>query len=377
MSTPPRPAGPRVLICPDSFKGSLTAPEACAAIARGVARAWPAARIESVPLADGGEGTARVLGAAFGGSSRRVPVSGPLGDPVDAEIVSYRAPRGRRVVALDFASAAGLTLLPRASRDPLRASSAGVGELIRAALAETPDQVILGLGGSATVDGGVGMARALGVRFPPETPSPDLSLRDPRLANVELVALHDVTNPLLGPHGAAAVFGPQKGASPADVAVLEARLAALAAATAGAPHVDPETPGFGAAGGAGFGVVAYLGARLLPGLSYVAEAVGLDERLARADLVITGEGRFDAQSLLGKVVGGVLERAAAAGVPCVVVSGAGPGAPLPARPTELTAPAWLFSLADAAGSEASALAAPRQWTATCVERALRALRLVP
>lgn len=377
MSTAPlRPTPartpPRVLICPDSFKGSLTAPEACEAIARGVARVWPAAHVECVPLADGGEGTARVLGAAFDATTRPVRVSGPLGDPVDAELVAYRDPRGRRVVALDFASAAGLTLVPSASRDPLRASSAGVGELVRAALDEAPDRIILGLGGSATVDGGVGMARALGVRFPPEAPSIDLSQRDPRLAHVDLVALHDVANPLLGSRGAATVFGPQKGARPADIAVLEARLAALAAATGGAPHLTPDTPGFGAAGGAGFGVVAFLGGRLLPGLAYVAEAVGLDEHIALADLVITGEGRFDAQSLLGKVVGGVLERASAAGVPCLVVSGAAPGTELPARPGESAPRAWLCSLADAAGSEAAALAAPHVWAEACVERALRA-----
>jgi glycerate 2-kinase len=323
----------RVLVCPDKFRGTLTAREAGDAIARGWLRARPGDEADVVPLADGGEGTLDALaprddpGATR--STRRV--TGPLGDPLDADFGLL----GETAV-IEMARASGLDLVPRDRRDPLRTTSCGTGELMAAAVGAGARRLLVCLGGSATNDGGVGMAAALGGRFLDAAGVPigdgggallELARLDAtpvldRLRGVEVVGVTDVDNPLCGPAGASAVFGPQKGASPEDVVVLDRALAHLAAVAARDLGADrSQEPGAGAAGGLGFGLLAFAGARLRRGVEVVMEAVGFADRLASASLVITGEGSFDAGSLRGKVPAGVLEACAAAGVPAVVACG--------------------------------------------------------
>jgi glycerate kinase len=297
-----------------------------------VRAAWPDAICVLVPIADGGEGTVDVFLAA-GATPVTVEVAGPLGERVRA---TYARRAGTAIV--EMAAASGLTLVaePRV-RD---ASTTGTGELLRHALDAGADRIILGIGGSATSDGGAGALAALGVRFRdgagedvPPTPAGlarvaaiDASGLDPRLAATRLEIACDVTNPLLGPHGAAAVFGPQKGASAADVAFLDdalGRYAALAVAVTGRDL--RELPGSGAAGGLGFGLATFAGARLLPGFPLVADAAGLAAALAGADWCLTGEGRIDTQTLAGKAIDGVAGLARAAGVRvCAFAGGVDP-----------------------------------------------------
>lgn len=325
----------RVLIAPDKFRGTLSARQAAEALAAGWRRARPGDELDLAPMADGGEGTTEAVTAALGGTLERVRVHGPLGDEVEAVFGVAGAGRGP-VAVLECASASGLHLLSERRRDPRRTSSRGTGELIAAALEHRPRQVIVGLGGSATNDGGAGMAQALGVRM---LDAEGLDLRpggaallalsridatglDPRLRDVVCFAAADVNHPLTGPTGASAVFGPQKGASTQDVALLDAalgHLAVIAARDLGASLRDE--PGAGAAGGLGFGLMAFLGARVRSGVEVVAEALDLRRRVEAAALVITGEGRLDAQSLGGKVPAGVLELAREAGVRGIAVCG--------------------------------------------------------
>lgn len=320
----------RVLVCPDKFRGTVTARQAAEAIETGWRRERPGDRLDLVPMADGGEGTLEAL--AGHGEIVAVTVTGPLGDPVDAALGVL--PGGTAVI--EMARAAGLGLVAEARRDPRRTTTRGVGELLREAFGRGSRRVLVCLGGSATNDGGTGMAAALGGRFLDaagrELPDGgaalaglariDLTGMDPRLRAVEILGLCDVENPLTGPRGASVTFGPQKGASPEDVWALDAALANLAAVAARDLGVDlSREPGAGAAGGLGFGLVAFCGARLRPGLDAVADAVGLDVRIRAVDLVITGEGALDATSLHGKVVGGVLDRASSAGRPVFVVCG--------------------------------------------------------
>jgi glycerate kinase len=318
----------RIVIAPDSFKGSLAADRAAAAIAEGVRRAAPDAECVERPVADGGEGT---VAAALRAGYRAVaaPVSGPDGRPVDAVL----ALDGDTAV-VELAAAAGLGLLEQPA--PLTASTRGVGELIGAALDSGARRVVLGIGGSATTDGGAGMLQALGVRLldaagrevPPggaglaALDRIDAAALDPRLGRVELVVATDVDNPLVGPSGAAAVFGPQKGATPSDVELLDAalrRYAAVLARDLGADVAD--LPGAGGAGGTAAGAVAVLGALLRSGAAMVCDLVGLDDALAGARLAITGEGALDAQTLHGKAPAEVARRARAAGVPCLALAG--------------------------------------------------------
>lgn len=343
----------RILIAMDSFKGSLDAMAACAAVARGARRAAPYASLDLCPLADGGEGTAAVLhailhgrsaGRADGGGSRlswvEADVSGPLpGDRVKAAYLWIAGERPTAVVEL--AAASGLTLVPRDRLDPLRATTHGTGELVRHAIDRGARRVWLALGGSATVDGGVGMAMALGWRFldtegrsiglgggeleriaaiePPPGHRPDPPGVSKR---VRVTALRDVENLLLGEQGAARVFGPQKGATPAAVARLEHGLDRLAGVIERDLGVDVRRlRGGGSAGGAGAGAAAFLGARLAGGARLVLRLSRFDARLRDVDLVITGEGRLDSQSLQGKVVGAVARAAAKCGVPVAAVAG--------------------------------------------------------
>ena len=324
-----------ILIAPDKFKETLVASEVAQAIAEGARRVFPDAGIETIALGDGGEGTLEALTSAVGGRVETVQVSGPLGAPVDAPL--GRLDDGR--VALEVAAASGLTLVPRARRDAVGASSRGTGELILAGLDATePTTAIVGIGGSASTDGGSGAASAAGWRFldrrghelPPgggalvNLAEIDGTGVDPRLSRCSIQGATDIDNPLVGERGAAQVFGPQKGASPEQVTLLDDGLANLAALVERDTGSDPGLPasdGAGAAGGLGFGLAAFFGARLASGFTVVAEATGLASAIARADLVITGEGRLDSSSLGGKTPIGVARMARMAGVPCCAVVG--------------------------------------------------------
>ena len=327
----------RVVLAPDSFKESLPAADVCAALERGVREAAGDAEVRCVPMADGGEGTLTTLVGATGGRRVAVTVAGPLGTPVDA---SFGLLGDGTTAVVELAAASGLELVPVVERDVRRSTSHGTGELMRAALDAGATRLVVGIGGSATNDGGAGLLVALGARVLDASGHPvrpggeglhdvdriDWSGLDPRLREVRLEVAGDVDNPLLGPRGASAVFGPQKGASDDVVADLEAALARWADVVAASGEDHRETPGAGAAGGTGFALL-QLGAALRPGVELVADVVGLRAAMEGADLVITGEGRVDAQTLHGKTPAGVLAVARSVGVPVVVLGGAvGPGA---------------------------------------------------
>ncbi|MBI4260275.1 MAG: glycerate kinase [Actinobacteria bacterium] len=325
----------RVLAAPDKFRGTISAAEAARALAAGWRRVRPGDRVDEVPMADGGEGTLDALVEALGGDRHTVRVAGPLGDPVDAAYGLVDAAEGRTAV-VEMALASGLALIAESRRDPRRATTRGTGELILAACRQRPRQVIVCIGGSATNDGGAGMAQALGVRLldaegrelPPGGAALlrlhriDATTLVPEVRGVRFLVASDVDNPLTGPQGASAVYGPQKGATPEDVRLLDGALGHYAAVLHRDLGIDVrEMPGAGAAGGLGAGLIAFLGARLRPGIDVVTEALGLRDRLAGAGLVITGEGKLDEQSLRGKTVDGVLRLARELGVPAAVVCG--------------------------------------------------------
>jgi glycerate kinase len=320
----------RVVVAPDKFEGSLSAGRAAQAIRAGLLRARPDAEVVALPLGDGGAGTLEALVAA-GFERVPVPATGPTGEPVQAAI----AVDGDRCF-VEMAEASGLKRLPGGRRAPLAATTYGTGELLRAALDRGARTVVLGIGGSATTDGGAGMAAALGARFvddagaelPPggaallRLAHVDTARLDPRLREVQITVAADVDNPLVGPDGAAHVFGPQKGAGPDEVLLLDSALRRYARVLAADLGVDlADTPGAGAAGGLGAGAIAFLGARIRSGIELVLELVGFDREVATADLVVTGEGKLDAQSLRGKAPVGVARAATAHGVPVVALAG--------------------------------------------------------
>ncbi len=311
----------RVVIAPDSFKGSLTSVEVASALASGWLTARPDDEVLLAPLADGGEGTLVAVAGAGGWEWRTAPASDPLGRPVEARWL--RSSDGSRAV-VELAEASGLSRLAPSERDPIGASTWGTGEVLRAVLDEGIRTITLGIGGSATTDGGAGILRALGADI--DDRAANLGGLDPRLAEVDLRIACDVTNPLLGPRGAAATYAPQKGATAEQVAELEAALARYAGTLGAATGRDErETPGAGAAGGTAFGLLSIAGQfrslRLVPGVQVVMEETGLRHKLAGADLVITGEGRIDAQTAFGKTALGVAQLAHAAGVRCIAVGG--------------------------------------------------------
>lgn len=324
-----------VLVACDSFKGSLSAREACEAIGSGIRRLRPDAELRLLPLADGGDGTCRVLEGAFGGRHVCREVTHPLADrTVEASwLYIPDAPERAPQAVVEMASGSGLVLVPPGERDPLRTTTAGTGELVAHAAAAGARRIWLTLGGSATVDGGTGAATALGWRFLDREgrPVPPGGAGLERIHAIEppaepldasVTALCDVDNRLLGPRGAAAVFGPQKGARPADVPRLDAGLANLAERVRAGLGVDVTgLEGGGAAGGFAAGAVAFMGATLARGIDRILDAVAFVEALDGADWVVTGEGSLDAQSLDGKVVSGVLARARPAGVPVAAVAG--------------------------------------------------------
>jgi glycerate kinase len=321
MPEPGRPL--RLLIAPDSFKGSLTSVEVARAIAAGWLRARPGDSVRLAPLADGGEGTLVAVEASGGWVRREAEAQDPLGRPVRA---SWLARVDGGAAFVEMATASGLSLVPQPERDPLRATTRGTGDILRTVLDSGIRDIALGIGGSATTDGGAGLLRALGASVADDLASVDLGGLDPRLREVRLRIACDVTNPLLGPGGAAAVYGPQKGATPELVATLDARLARFAdALEAATGRRERDTPGAGAAGGLGFGLLCLAGSfasmRLEPGIDLVMAEAGFDDALAAADLAITGEGRIDHQTAFGKTAMGVARRARAAGVACIAIGG--------------------------------------------------------
>ncbi len=319
------------IVISDSFKGSLASEEICAVAREAFSRVFPDCRLTCVPVADGGEGTVACFHEACGGELVPVRVQGPFGR--EMETAYLRLPGGQAVI--EMASCAGLPLVGE-EKDPCRTTTFGVGQQVRHAVEHGCGRILIGLGGSATNDGGCGCAAALGVRFLDEEGRPflptggtldrvahiDVSEARALLSGVELTAMCDIDNPMHGPTGAAFVFAPQKGADDTMTALLDGRLKALDAAFARELGQQvAEIPGSGAAGAFGAGILAMLGGRLCPGIEAVLDLVGFDGLLEGCDLVITGEGRFDSQSLRGKVISGVSRRARAKGVPVMVIAG--------------------------------------------------------
>lgn len=303
------------VIAPDSFKGSMTSTQFCDAAEAALLQRFPGLTVRKIPMADGGEGTVDALVQAAGGKKRSCWVSGPLGDKTMA---AYGLLADGQTAVIEMSSAAGLPLLPAWKRDPFNASTYGVGQLIADALDQGCTRFIMGIGGSATNDGGAGMAAALGARFLDEREDPvppcaagllklariDLSGLDPRLEKARFQVACDVSNPLCGPQGAAYIFGPQKGAKPEQLPQLDQALRKLGQVIRQDLGKDvAEIPGGGAAGGMGAGLIAFLGAELAPGFRIVSQAAGFEQQLAKwkPDVLITGEGRIDGQSVMGKL----------------------------------------------------------------------------
>ncbi len=322
----------KILLVPDSFKGTLSSRQVCQVMAGQLRRFFPQAQVKSIPVADGGEGSVEAFLAAAGGERRTRTVTGPFGEPVEA---FYGVLGDGRTAVIEMAACAGLPLA-EGRLNPERATTYGVGELLLAAKEAGCTKAILGLGGSCTNDGGVGAAAALGAKFTRadgaafvptggtlgEIAALDVSPVAQALQGMELTAMCDIDNPLYGEAGAAAVFAPQKGADAAMVARLDAGLRHLGQVAARCLGRDfSHLPGAGAAGGLGFGMAAFCGAQLRMGIDAVLDAVGFDSLLPGTDVVFTGEGKIDSQSARGKVVSGVAARCRKAGVPVVAVVG--------------------------------------------------------
>jgi glycerate kinase len=340
----------RILIAPDKFKGSLNAREVAENIAKGLRDALPDARIDVVPMADGGEGTAETICEARGGSWVKCKAHDPLGREIDAR---YAWVEDRKLAVMEMSEAAGMRRLSENERDPVRATTFGVGEMILDAASRGASEIIIGLGGSATNDGGFGMARAIGYRFfadteqlagavselieltrieapvaanarPARTVSPASSKMQPTWlpSQLKIIAAVDVQNPLLGENGATRVFGPQKGAKKDGLNVLEEALTRLADVVAQEFGFDyRDKPGAGAAGGLGFGLMSFCAAIIRPGFDVVAEAVGLESKMKDVDVVITGEGSLDRQTLQGKTPAGVARLARKLGKKVLAIAG--------------------------------------------------------
>ncbi|HEX3508488.1 MAG TPA: glycerate kinase [Candidatus Dormibacteraeota bacterium] len=328
----------KVIVAPNTFKGSLSATQAAKAIARGVREVLPDAEVVEIPVADGGEGTVEALVSANHGTYEWVNVEGPLGDPV---LASYGLIHGGKTAVVELASASGFVLVSPAMRDPRKTSTHGFGQLLEAARKAGATSVVAGIGSSATNDGGAGMAQALGYRFLDaagrELPHGGAALLrleriddtkvSPDWRSIKVLVACDVTNPLTGPEGASAVYGPQKGADPVAVRLLDRALGHLADVIERQYGKQVrDVPGAGAAGGTGAGMMAFLDAKLVSGAGLVIDTSGFDEALPGAQLVITGEGRADGQTAYGKAPGEVARRAQEAGIPTALIAGTkGPG----------------------------------------------------
>jgi len=323
----------RIIVAPDSYKGSVSALGVAQAMARGIHAVFPEAEVRTVPIADGGEGTVEALVAATGGRFEHTEVPGTLGEPVRA---AWGVLGDGQTAVIEMAAASGLPLVPKQLRDPRITSTEGTGWLLKAALDAGLRKIVIGIGGSATNDGGTGLARALGVRFLDAEGKPlpqggaslallktiDLAGLDPRLLETEIMVACDVDNPLTGPRGASAVYGPQKGATPDMVQELDRALGVYALVAASATGRDVAgLSGAGAAGGLGAGLLWFTPARLRPGVEIVLEATGFEAMMDGTDLVLTGEGRTDAQTAMGKAPVGVAAVAQRHRVPVVCLSG--------------------------------------------------------
>ncbi|OGV55913.1 MAG: glycerate kinase [Lentisphaerae bacterium GWF2_52_8] len=358
----------KIVLAPDSFKGCLRSPEICDALREGILSVRPDAEVISVPMADGGEGSTEAVLKAAGGELRTVTVRGPLGKPVEA---SFALLNDKRSAVLEMAAASGIELLSNDELNPLLASTFGTGELLRAALDAGAREIIMGIGGSATVDGGAGFIQALGVKLL-DCEGNDLpggggtlarldklivSGLDPRLRETRLRIACDVTNPLLGERGAASVFGPQKGASPVMVEELESNLVHYAETLKKSGLVaNSSQPGDGAAGGLGFALRVFCGAEMVSGARLLAEITHLQEKMRDADLVITGEGCTDGQTSSGKLCSVIAELAREENVPVILLSGALKG-DLPGMHETFTA---AFSISTGPSSLSEALPSARK-----------------
>ena len=327
----------KIVIAPDSYKESLSAMDVATQIEAGFREIYPDAEYIKLPVADGGEGTVEAMVAATGGRTINLRVTGPTGQPVMAHFgMTGNKPDNKKCAVIEMASASGLECIPPEERNPLITTTYGTGELIKAALDLGVTEFIIGLGGSATNDGGAGMLQALGVHLLDkaghnigkggqclsELEYVDVSGMDPRLKDCRITVACDVTNPLTGPQGASAIFGPQKGANPAMVRFLDENLKHYAQVIARQTGKDVEfAPGAGAAGGLGAALLAFLNAELRSGIDIVTEAVGLEKAIVDADLVITGEGRIDSQSIKGKVPVGVAKLAKRYNKPVIGIAG--------------------------------------------------------
>lgn len=323
----------KIVTAIDSMKGSLSSRQASEAAAEGIRRADPAARTEACPVADGGEGTVEAMTEAMGGHFRTVRVTGPLGDPVEC---TYGIISEKNTAIIEMAGAAGLPLVPEALRNPMETTTYGVGQVIRDAIACGCRKLIIGIGGSATNDGGAGMLQALGYQLLDDAGNPipqkgsglaglcriRTENRLPEISGCQFLVACDVTNPLCGPSGCSAVYGPQKGADPETVRKMDDWLGRFAALTEETiPTADAKASGAGAAGGLGFAFASFLGAALEPGISIVLRETGLEEKIRTADLVITGEGRLDGQTAMGKTPVGVARLAKKYGKPVIALGG--------------------------------------------------------
>ncbi len=323
----------KIVIAIDSYKGSCTSIQAAEWTREGLSRVWPDAEYHLIPVADGGEGTVDAVTSVTGGKKTQFTVTGPLGKPVKATMG-----RIHDQVIIEMASASGLPLIKEEMKDPLRTTTYGTGELIRIAMNQGANRIMLGLGGSATNDGGAGMAQALGFIFSDENNNPllhplgggDLGRihhinpisRDPRIDSTSFIIASDVDNPLLGKRGATATYGPQKGATEETIPILENNLSSFSKITADwKGRDDSNIAGAGAAGGMGFGLLSFCNAELKPGIDIVLDMIEFDSIIEGADLIITGEGSFDYQSLNGKVPMGVASRAGNRNIPVLVLAG--------------------------------------------------------
>ena len=325
----------KFVLAPDSFKGSLSALQVCQAMERGIAGVFPDATVEKLPMADGGEGTVDALISSTGGRREKAKVAGPLGHPVQAE---FGILGDGRTAVIEMAAASGLPLVPVSSRNPLKTTTFGTGQLMRVAIEKGCRKLIIGIGGSATTDCGTGMAQALGVRFYDrhgrEIPdymcgelmgkvgSIDVTQMHPLLKETKVTVACDVDNPLLGEHGAVMVYSRQKGATEAQLQILEenmGRIIDVIEQTIGRRLRD--VPGAGAAGGLGAGLMAFVDAELKPGVQLVMEACQFDKRIAGASLILTGEGKADAQTIYGKTISGVATAAKKQNIPVIVLAG--------------------------------------------------------
>jgi len=372
----------RVVIAPDKFAGTLTAAEAASAIANGWRSAMPADDLVLTPMSDGGHGFLDTIASVFAGR-RETNVDDALGRAVGASWL-FTTVAGTPIAVIESAQACGISRLTPDELNPVTATSYGVGQLIGAALASGARRILVGLGGTATNDGGAGMAQALGVRLLDADGNDlprgagalerldrvDVSGLDKRLADVDVVAVVDVLNPLLGADGATRSFAGQKGADEATSGRLEAALVRYAALVADATGVkgSADQPGAGAAGGLGFALAAFAGATIHPGVDLVSDILGVRAKVAHADLVITGEGRFDAQSLRGKVPSGIAALAGEAGLPCIVLAGDVTVGRQEMRAAGVTG---AYSVTDLVGSQGEALSKPAHWLEKLAAQAAR------